>query len=130
MKTVVTRADPKLTGYGGFPTPIKLLRDLFTRLFPETSNSLSKTLTMPRTNTISGKSSSGRNGIAGALAAIGAEASGPGGGKEVPYISFDAVVGRNSNFKDLTEEQMDELGGVEYRALKVLLWIVVGVSLQ
>jgi hypothetical protein len=131
MKTVVTRADPKLTGYGGFPTPIKLLRDLFTKCFPQTSQSLSKTLTMPRTNTLSGKStigSNGKKGIGGALAAMGAEASGPGTGKEVPYISFEAVVGRNSNFKDLTEDQLDELGGVEYRALKVLLWIVVGVS--
>lgn len=48
--------------------------------------------------------------------------------KEVPYISFSAVIGRNSHFKDLTDEQMDELGGVEYRALKVLLVIVICVS--
>ena len=48
--------------------------------------------------------------------------------KEVPYISFAATVGRNSRFTGLTEEQMNELGGVEYRALKVLLVIVIGVS--
>jgi hypothetical protein len=48
--------------------------------------------------------------------------------KEVAYISFAAVVGRNSRFEGLTEEQMEELGGVEYRALRVLLWIVIGVS--
>ena len=48
--------------------------------------------------------------------------------KEVPYISFAATVGRNSRFTGLTEEQMDELGGVEYRALRVLLYIVIGVS--
>ena len=29
---------------------------------------------------------------------------------------------------DLTEEQRDELGGVEYRALKVLLWILPGTN--
>jgi hypothetical protein len=46
----------------------------------------------------------------------------------VPYISFDAVVGRNSVFLDLSEENMEELGGVEYRALSMLLWIIAGVS--
>lgn len=39
-----------------------------------------------------------------------------------------AVVGRNSHFHDLTKEEHDELGGVEYRALKVLFWIVLLVS--
>ena len=34
------------------------------------------------------------------------------------------VVGRNSHFHDLTKEEHDELGGVEYRALRVLFWIV------
>jgi hypothetical protein len=48
----------------------------------------------------------------------------------VPYISFDAVVGRNSQFKDLTSEQLEELGGVEYRGLKVLTWVVPLVSLS
>ena len=47
--------------------------------------------------------------------------------KKVPYISFSAVVGRNSRFTDLTDEQMDELGGVEYRALRVLMYTVIGV---
>lgn len=68
---------------------------------------------MPRTNTISGR---------GTMAVDGAPS------KEVPYISFSAVVGRNSHFHDLTEEQMEELGGIEYRALKALLYIVAGVS--
>jgi hypothetical protein len=47
----------------------------------------------------------------------------------VPYISFNAIVGRNSTFHLLTKEQMEELGGVEYRALNALLWLVAGVSL-
>jgi hypothetical protein len=49
------------------------------------------------------------------------------GSKTVPYISFDAVVGRNSMFHLLTNEQLEELGGVEYRALNALLFIVAGV---
>lgn len=38
----------------------------------------------------------------------------------LPYLSWNATVARNSNFVDLTEEQRDELGGIEYRALKTL----------
>ncbi|KAK6810552.1 hypothetical protein RU639_013753 [Aspergillus parasiticus] len=38
----------------------------------------------------------------------------------LPYLSWNAAVARNSNFVDLTEEQRDELGGIEYRALKTL----------
>ncbi|TFY80691.1 hypothetical protein EWM64_g3316 [Hericium alpestre] len=48
------------------------------------------------------------------------------GARVVPYISFDAVVGRNSVFQHLTNEQIEELGGVEFRALTALLWIVAG----
>lgn len=50
-------------------------------------------------------------------------------GKDVPYIDFDAVVGRNSTFINLTEEQLDVLGGAEYVALKFLLKVVAGVSI-
>lgn len=46
------------------------------------------------------------------------------GTKPVTYISFDAVVGRNSAFHFSTKEQLEELGGVEYRALNALLWLV------
>lgn len=46
-----------------------------------------------------------------------------------PYLSFAPTVGRNSKFKGLTTEQQEELGGVEFRALSVLLRIVVGYSL-
>ena len=67
---------------------------------------------MPRTSTING----------GETTAVD-----EGQSKKVPYISFSAVVGRNSRFTDLTDEQMDELGGVEYRALRVLMYTVIGV---
>ena len=43
----------------------------------------------------------------------------------VPYLSYLPTVGRNSQFVDLTEEQREELGGIEYRSLKLLgriLW--------
>ncbi|KAJ6155834.1 hypothetical protein N7470_006400 [Penicillium chermesinum] len=41
-----------------------------------------------------------------------------------PYLSWNATVARNSNFVDLTEEQRDELGGIEYRALKTLAVVI------
>lgn len=43
----------------------------------------------------------------------------------MPYLSWTPTVGRNSAFVDLTEEQREELGGIEYRALKLLAIILV-----
>ncbi|KAK5654186.1 hypothetical protein OQA88_7617 [Cercophora sp. LCS_1] len=55
------------------------------------------------------------------------------GDKEVaPYLSWEPTIGRNSAFPDLTEEQREELGGIEYRSLKtlalVLTWYFWGFS--
>jgi Cation transport protein len=43
----------------------------------------------------------------------------------VPYLSYSPTIGRNSAFANLTQEQRDELGGIEYRALKTLAVILV-----
>ncbi|KAK2774343.1 low affinity potassium transporter [Emmonsiellopsis sp. PD_33] len=43
-----------------------------------------------------------------------------------PYLSWQPTVGRNSAFVDLTDEQRNELGGIEYRALKALAVVLVG----
>ncbi|KAJ4293347.1 low affinity potassium transporter [Kalmusia sp. IMI 367209] len=43
----------------------------------------------------------------------------------MPYLSWTPTVGRNSAFVDLTEEQREELGGIEYRALKLLAIVLV-----
>lgn len=43
----------------------------------------------------------------------------------LPYLSWNATVTRNSNFVDLTEEQRNELGGIEYRALKTLAVVLI-----
>jgi hypothetical protein len=48
----------------------------------------------------------------------------------MPYLSWTPTVGRNSAFVDLTEDQRDELGGIEYRALKTLAYILVGSSIK
>lgn len=43
-----------------------------------------------------------------------------------PRLSRHATVGRNSKFHNLTSADREILGGIEYRALKLLLVIVVG----
>ncbi|KAM0335146.1 hypothetical protein ACHAQA_000187 [Verticillium albo-atrum] len=49
-----------------------------------------------------------------------------GSSSSLPPISRSATIGRNSRFSHLTEEDREVLGGVEYRALKMLLKFVVG----
>ncbi|KAK0748739.1 cation transport protein-domain-containing protein [Apiosordaria backusii] len=41
-----------------------------------------------------------------------------------PYLSWEPTVGRNSVFPDLSEEQREELGGIEYRSLKTLALVL------
>lgn len=89
--------------------PHEIVTSLLNRFFPQLQRNLTRTMTMPRTRTIVSQQSLALS------------------GRPVTYISFDAVVGRNSEFKALTSEQLEELGGVEYRALGALLWIVGGV---
>ncbi|GAB7347101.1 hypothetical protein MBLNU459_g3229t2 [Dothideomycetes sp. NU459] len=43
----------------------------------------------------------------------------------IPYLSWQPTIGRNSAFVDLSEEQREELGGIEYRSLKTLAIILV-----
>ncbi|KAH9224542.1 cation transport protein-domain-containing protein [Leptodontidium sp. 2 PMI_412] len=43
----------------------------------------------------------------------------------LPYLSYAPTVGRNSTFVNLTQEQREELGGIEYRALKTLAIILI-----
>ncbi|KAG7122985.1 High-affinity potassium transport protein like [Verticillium longisporum] len=45
---------------------------------------------------------------------------------DLPNLSRHATVGRNSNFHNLTEADRETLGGIEYRALKLLLKFVFG----
>ena len=44
----------------------------------------------------------------------------------MPYLSWQATIGRNSAFVGLTQKQREELGGIEYRALKTLAKILIG----
>ena len=95
--------------YGGFPYPTDLLLRLFKKLFPSLQRRFVRTVTMPRVPT--------------RVPTVAGQPEDP-----TTYVTFDAVVGRNSAFHMLTEEHLQELGGVEYRALTALLWIVAAVS--
>ncbi|KAF5380579.1 hypothetical protein D9615_004675 [Tricholomella constricta] len=100
----------KHRGFGGFPMPYTIITNLFSRLFPKFRRRLTRTVTIPATMSLV---SQNRDDV-------------PPGAKAVPYISFSAIVGRNSAFQHLSHEEMEELGGVEYRALNALLWIIGG----
>ncbi|KAF2247945.1 potassium transporter [Trematosphaeria pertusa] len=43
---------------------------------------------------------------------------------DMPYLSSQATIGRNSQFTNLTAHDREKLGGIEYRSLKLLLKIV------
>lgn len=127
-QTGLEQAQASQTDFGGFPMPHVLLGMLFRRLFPGTANRLRRTVTIPATTALAGGelgrtasiSGAGRKETVGNI---------PEGSKPVAYISFDAIVGRNSSFQMLTNEQLEELGGVEYRGLNALLWLVALVSI-
>lgn len=47
---------------------------------------------------------------------------------DVPFLSRQATIGRNSQFHNLTSGDRETLGGIEYRSLKLLLKVVLGES--
>lgn len=92
----------KNSGLGGFPMPLEALQWLAQRLFPEKAKKLKRFATTLQEH--------------------------PDSDKRFTRLPF--AVGRNSQFKNLSREQKDELGGVEYQASRLLLIIVVCVSLS
>ncbi|EGO00821.1 hypothetical protein SERLA73DRAFT_105229 [Serpula lacrymans var. lacrymans S7.3] len=130
----------KHSGFGGFPMPHEILAMILRWLFPGVEKRLHRTVTIPVTTTLTGGGlgrtvSLGPGGRTYSVHGSGLDAGGSISGaigedaKPVAYISFDAIVGRNSAFHLLTNEQLEELGGVEYRALNALLWLVAGYHL-
>ncbi|KAJ8489572.1 hypothetical protein ONZ45_g13536 [Pleurotus djamor] len=96
--------------FGGFPTPFELLSRLTRKHLPDLHQKLTRTLTLPAAPTLATQRSLNE------------------GKKPPPYLDFDAIVGRNSTFYLLTDEQLEELGGVELQSLNALSWIVPLVS--
>ena len=101
-----TISSARHDNFGGFPGPRQIISKFVRRFFPGVHRQLRRTVTMPHTTTITSIRGNNRS------------------ARAVPYISFDAVVRNNSVFESLTDQQLEELGGVEFRALNALLWIV------
>ncbi|KAF9529697.1 cation transport protein-domain-containing protein [Crepidotus variabilis] len=100
--------NSRTRGFGGFPTPWRILRNIISRIFPtRIKQTLVRTMTIPASISLAPSVGEAQSGA-----------------KQVPYISFEAIVGRNSAFHLLTNDQLEEVGGVEYRALNALFWIV------
>ena len=97
-------------GLGGFPMPHEIISSIVHKFFPNLERRIRRTVTIPVSQTLtSQRVESGQQAA---------------GSRPVPYISFNALVGRNSTFHDLTREQIEELCGIEFKALNCLVWIV------
>ncbi|KAF7302799.1 Potassium transporter [Mycena kentingensis (nom. inval.)] len=98
------RVEPehqKFQGFGGFPGPVSLAKRFFKRSAPRAYRNIERKLTLPFTETLEAN--------------------------KVPWLRFDGlVVGRNSAFhtETLTDEQVEDIGGVEYRALRLLSYLI------
>ncbi|KZS87287.1 TrkH-domain-containing protein [Sistotremastrum niveocremeum HHB9708] len=104
--------------FGGFPGPPTWVSFIFKKFFPSAQRRLKRTMTIPLVTTYTNVAGPTRANNEPPNAEKSSDAKG------VPYVTFEARVGRNSAFEMLTREELEELGGVEYRALNVLLWIV------
>ena len=90
--------------------PHEIISSLVRKFFPNLARRIKRTVTVPVTRTLTSQH------VEGGQQAVGS--------RPVNYISFSALVGRNSTFHDLTNEQIEELCGIEFKALNCLVWIV------
>lgn len=98
--------------FGGFGNILDLFASLFRDFFPNMQKKLKRSMTMP---------------IESKLVPECTDTDLP-GTRSVSYFSFNVKVRKNSAFYGLSDRDCEELGGVEYRALTALLWIVPAVS--
>ncbi|WFC95868.1 hypothetical protein MBRA1_002522 [Malassezia brasiliensis] len=98
----------KNKGLGDFPTPVDLVMGLLESFrvnhklkTPESCTMVAEPLTAEAGATADGEAV-----------------------RHAPYLTFNARVTGNSHFRGLTHTQRVELGGVEYRALDVLAWLI------
>jgi hypothetical protein len=104
------RNNPAMhTGFGGFTNPVHIaIKYLFMHLHMRVQKRR-----MPHTMTL--QTNRPDSSVKAARSSVSHADKHAKHKKEVNYISFDALVGRNSRFVGLTSEQREELGGVEYR---------------
>lgn len=93
--------DDRYQGFGGFPGPAKLVSRVVKIAAPRTYQNLERSMTVTTMTTLQADS--------------------------VPWLNFSGlVVGRNSDFRtdSLTDEQLEDIGGAEYKALRLLSYLV------
>jgi hypothetical protein len=86
------------------------------RIAPGAYNKLECAITIPRTMTLNGPPM--QDELESAHTPV---------GHTVPWLNFDGLaVGRNSDFdtEPLSDEQVEQVGGAEYRALRLLSYLV------
>ncbi|KAF9650993.1 TrkH-domain-containing protein [Thelephora ganbajun] len=97
-------------GLGGFPMPHEIISSIIHKFFPNLQRRIKRTVTIPVARTLTSQYVEGGQQFPGS--------------QSVAYITFNALVGRNSTFHDLTHEQIGELCGIEFKALNCLIWII------
>lgn len=90
--------------------PHEIFSSIFHKFFPGLERRIKRTVTIPVSQTLTSHHLEGGQHAAGS--------------RPVNYITFNAMVGRNSTFRDLGSEQTEELCGIEFQALNCLVWIV------
>ncbi|TFK56780.1 TrkH-domain-containing protein, partial [Heliocybe sulcata] len=131
-------------GFGGFAGPVALTNQLVRKVAPGLYRSIERKLTLPANNITVLKPVPEEMSRTSTLKPIPDAENGKNGRerehtrdwtddlaslneKMVSYIKTGALwVGRNSFFdaENLSDEQLEEIGGVEYRAIKMLSWLI------
>jgi len=94
--------------FGGFGGPLNWFMNILHHFFPSLKRDLHRTLTTPLSPVLF----------------VSDQGEVLPGACPVPYLHFRARFGHNSCFIGLSDDDYEELGGIEYRALMVLLRIV------
>ncbi|VDC01026.1 unnamed protein product [Peniophora sp. CBMAI 1063] len=115
---------------GGFINPLGLLDASFKRVAPNLRTAIRRKLTMPAQETFSGAARNTSMDQEHGFGVWPPEVVRPGTHAErrVPYLSpgtsLSVRTGSTLSFESLAEQDYEELGGVEYQALRALLWLV------
>ncbi|KAF8153943.1 potassium transporter [Crassisporium funariophilum] len=95
------RSQKKYQGLGGFPSVVDLVGQSIKIVAPNTYRRVQRKMTMPTVTTLDET--------------------------KTPWLNISGlVVGRNSDFhtETLTDEELEDVGGAEYRALRLLSYLV------
>lgn len=90
----------RVQGLGNIPGPGVIVKSVVRRAAPGVYKHVRRQLTIPSVQTLQAK--------------------------DIPWLNFDLIVGPNSDFRaeSLTDEQVEQIGGTEYKALRFLSYLV------